>query len=90
MVMSINEEEELILLNESFKTLREDAFEVTELVVKGINNYKAISYIAIAAGLFSLWNLNNYIGTSNLFQIGFWIILTINCVNGILIQEGLM
>lgn len=70
--MSINEEEELIRLNEIFKTLREDAFEVTDLLVKGIDSYKIWAYIAIATGIFSLWNLQNFIVSSDLLQIAIW------------------
>jgi hypothetical protein len=75
--MSRNEEEELVRLNEIFKTLKEDALEVTDLIVKGIDSYKLMAYIAIAAGIFSLWNLPNFIVSNDLLQITVWIFFAI-------------
>jgi hypothetical protein len=75
--MSENEEEELVRLNDIFKTLKEDALEVTDLIVKGIDYYKILAYIAIAAGIFSLWNIQNYVRASDLIQITIWSIFTI-------------
>ena len=75
--MSLNEEEELIRLDDIFKTLKKDAVEVTDLIVRGINSYKIVAYVAVAFGLFSLWNLNNAIITTNLLQIIFWFVLSV-------------
>ena len=72
MGMSNNEEEELIQLNDIFETLKEDALEVTDLLVKGIDSYKLWAYVALAVGIFSLWNLQNFIVSSDLVQIILW------------------
>lgn len=75
-MMSENEEEELIRLNQIFKALKDDAFEVTDLIVRGINSYKMAAYFAIAFGILALWNLYTYAVSGYLMMI-FWAILAV-------------
>jgi len=44
-------EDELIRLSEIFETLKKDALEVSDLLVKGIDYYKILSFICIIAGI---------------------------------------
>lgn len=50
------EDEELIRLSEVLKTLKEDAIEVSDLIIKGIEYHKLIAYIAVLIGIFSTWS----------------------------------
>lgn len=72
--------DELIKLSKILETLREDAFEVSDLLIKGIDYYKVIAYIALAMSVFFTWQLSQYISSGNVIQsvlYGFFVFIFI-------------
>jgi len=71
----LENEEDLIRLGEIFETLRKDALEVSDLLVKGIEFYKLTAYISIAIGIFAIWQLFQYIESGNIVMSAVWTLL---------------
>lgn len=68
-------EEELIRLGEIFETLKNDALEVTDLIVKGIEYYKLIGYGSLLGGVICAALLIEVINTGSILNIVLYFIL---------------
>lgn len=61
-------EEDLIRLSKIFETLKEDAVEVSKLLVGGIEYNKVVGYIAILMGILSFWFAGTFMPAENILQ----------------------
>jgi len=66
------EEDELIRLSEIFETLKKDAIEVSDLLVKGIEFYNLLAYFCIAVGFFVAWNFVRYLNLGDVLWSVVW------------------
>lgn len=68
----LENEEELIKLSEIFDTLKKDALEVSDLLVKGIEYYQLLAYVSIAIVILFAWLLVENVNAGNVILSVFY------------------